>query len=151
MSLFLALQQRRLESRLVMMYKNVRGMVPAINVDEVFIPIRNKRQIKPKSHQDCYSTNIGCVRSYANSTIGLPVSFGVQPFITLAYHWYRWLSTGFTIGYISCRRSRAWVKRFTRKNYVIKMEDLKSLAAETSGITPIFPNQMTINYKITIF
>ena len=52
------LQQRRLESRLVMMYKIVRGMVPAINADEVFIPIRNKRQIKPKSHQDCYSTNI---------------------------------------------------------------------------------------------
>ena len=52
------LQQHRLESRLVMMYKIVRGMVPAINADEVFIPIRNKRQIKPKSHQDCYSTNI---------------------------------------------------------------------------------------------
>ena len=52
------LQQRRLESRLVMMYKIVRGMVPAINADEVFIPIRNKRQIKPKSHQDCYSSNI---------------------------------------------------------------------------------------------
>ena len=52
------LQQRRLESRLVMMYKIVRGMVPAINADEVFIPIRNKRQIKTKSHQDCYSTNI---------------------------------------------------------------------------------------------
>ena len=52
------LQQRRLESRLVMMYKIVRGMVPAVNADEVFIPIRNKRQIKPKSHQDCYSTNI---------------------------------------------------------------------------------------------
>ena len=52
------LQQRRLESRLVMMYKIVRGMVPAINADEVFIPIRNKRQIKPKSHQDCCSTNI---------------------------------------------------------------------------------------------
>ena len=52
------LQQRRLESRLVTMYKIVRGMVPAINTDEVFIPIRNKRQIKPKSHQDCYSSNI---------------------------------------------------------------------------------------------
>ena len=52
------LQQRRLESRLVMMYKIVRGMVPAINADEVFIPIRNKRQIKSKSHQDCYSLNI---------------------------------------------------------------------------------------------
>ena len=52
------LQQRRLESRLVMMYKIVRGMVPAINADEVFIPIRKKRQIKLKSHQDCYSSNI---------------------------------------------------------------------------------------------
>ena len=52
------LQQRRLESRLVMMYKILRGMVPAINAGEVFIPIRNKRQIKPKSHQDCYSSNI---------------------------------------------------------------------------------------------
>ena len=50
------LQQQR--SRLVMMYKIVRGMVPAINADEVSIPIRNKRQIKPKSHQDCYLSNI---------------------------------------------------------------------------------------------
>ena len=41
-----------------MMYKIVRGMVPAINADEVFIPIRNIRQIKSKSHQDCYSSNI---------------------------------------------------------------------------------------------
>ena len=48
------LQQRRLESRLVVMYKIMRGMVPAINADEVFIPIRNKRQIKPKTHQDYY-------------------------------------------------------------------------------------------------
>ena len=30
------LQLQRLESRLVMMYKIVRGMVPAINADEVF-------------------------------------------------------------------------------------------------------------------
>ena len=51
------LQQRRLESRLVMLYKIVRGMVPAINADEVFIPIRNKRQIRAKTHQDCFSTN----------------------------------------------------------------------------------------------
>ena len=42
------LQQRRLESILVMLYKTVRGMVPAINADEVFIPIRNKRQIRAK-------------------------------------------------------------------------------------------------------
>ena len=41
-----------------MMYKIVRGMVPAIKADKVFIPIRNKGQIKPKSHQDCYSSNI---------------------------------------------------------------------------------------------
>ena len=40
------------------MYKIVRGMVPAINAYEVFIPIRNKRQIKPKAHQDYYSSNI---------------------------------------------------------------------------------------------
>ena len=89
----------------------------------------------------------GCVRSCANSTIGLPMPFGVQPFITLAYHWYHWLSTGFTIGSIFCRRSRAWVKRFTRENYVIKMEDLKNLSALTSGVTTIFPIQLTINNK----
>ena len=93
----------------------------------------------------------GCVRSYANCTIGLPMPFGVQPFVTLAYHWYHWLSTGLTIGSIFCRRSRAWVKRFTRENYVIKMEDLKNLAAETSGITAIFSIQMTINNKVTNF
>ena len=52
------LQQRRLESRLVMMYKIVRGKVPATNADEVFIPIRNKRQIQPKIHQNYYSSNI---------------------------------------------------------------------------------------------
>ena len=80
----------------------------------------------------------GCVRSYANSTIGLQMTFRVQPFITLAYHLYHWLPTGFTIGSIFCRRSRAWVKRFTRENYVIKMEDLKNLSTETSGETTIF-------------
>ena len=51
------LQQRRLESRLVMLYKIVRGMVSAINADEVFIPIRNKRQIRAKKHQDYYTSN----------------------------------------------------------------------------------------------
>ena len=91
----------------------------------------------------------GCVRSYANSTIGLPMPFGVQPFVTLAYHWYHWLSTSFTICSKFCRRSRAWLKRFTREKYVIKMEDLKNLAADTSGITTILPIQMTINNKIT--
>ena len=40
-----------------MMYRIVRGMVPAINADEVFILIRNQRQIKPKTHQDYYSSN----------------------------------------------------------------------------------------------
>ena len=75
--------------------------------------------------------------------------FGVQPIVTLAYHWYHWLSTSFTICSKFCRRSRAWVKRFTRENYVIKMEDLKNLAADTSGITTILPIQMTINNKIT--
>ena len=85
---------------------------------------------------------LGCVRSYANSTIGLPITFGVQPLVTLAYHW---LPTGFTLASIFCRRSRAWVKRFTRKNYVIKIEDLKSLSAETSGVITIIPIQMTIN------
>ena len=73
--------------------------------------------------------------------------FGFQPFVTLAYHWYHWLPTGFTIGSIFCRHSRAWVKRFTRENYVIKMDDLKNLSAETSGVTTIFPIQLTINNK----
>ena len=40
------LQQRRLETILVMLYKVVRGMVPAINADEFLILIRNKRHIK---------------------------------------------------------------------------------------------------------
>ena len=83
--------------------------------------------------------DVGCVRSYAKSTIGLQMPFGVQPFITLAYHLYHLLPTRFTIGSIFCRRSRAWVKRFTRENYVIKMENLKNLSAETSGVTTIFP------------
>ena len=90
----------------------------------------------------------GCVRSYANSTIGLQMPFGVQPFVTLAYHWYHWPPTGFTIGSIFCRRSRAWVKRFTRENYVIKMEDLKTLSTETSGVTTIVPIQLTTNQPV---
>ena len=40
------LQQRRLETRLVMLYKVVRGVVPAINADEFPIPIRNDRHLK---------------------------------------------------------------------------------------------------------
>ena len=52
------LQQRRLETRLVMLYKVVRGMVPAINADEFLIPIRNKRNIKPRVQSDFQTTNI---------------------------------------------------------------------------------------------
>ena len=53
------LQQRRLESRLVMLYKVVRGMVPAINADNVkfLIPLRNKRNIKPRLCYDFQTTN----------------------------------------------------------------------------------------------
>ena len=55
------LQQRRLESRLVMLYKVVRGMpggmVPAINIDEFLIPLRNKRNIKPRLCSDFQTTN----------------------------------------------------------------------------------------------
>ena len=51
------LQQRRLESRLVMLYKVVRGMVPAINADEFLIPLRNKRNIKPRLCSDFQTTN----------------------------------------------------------------------------------------------
>ena len=52
------LQQRRLETRLVMLYKVVRGLVPAINADEFLIPIRNKRNIKPRVQSDFHTTNI---------------------------------------------------------------------------------------------
>ena len=52
------LQQRRLETRLVMLYKTVQGMVPAINADEFLIPIRNKRHIKPRVQSDFHTTNI---------------------------------------------------------------------------------------------
>ena len=51
------LQQRRLESRLVMLYKVVRGTVPAINADEFLIPLRNKRNIKPRIQTDFQTTN----------------------------------------------------------------------------------------------
>ena len=49
------------------LYKIVRDMVPAINADEVFIPIRNKRQIRAKTHQDCYSTNFVNIYNLNNS------------------------------------------------------------------------------------
>ena len=48
------------------LYKIVRGMVPAINAVEVFVPIRSKRQSRAKKkkkkkkkqkHQDCYTSN----------------------------------------------------------------------------------------------
>ena len=51
------LQQRRLESRLVMLYKVVRGMVPAINADEFLIPLGNKTNIKPRLCSDFQTTN----------------------------------------------------------------------------------------------
>ena len=41
-----------------MLYKVVRGMVPAINADEFLIPIRNKRNIKPRVQSDFKTTNI---------------------------------------------------------------------------------------------
>ena len=34
------------------------GMVPAINADEFLIPIRNKRNIKPRVQSDFQTTNI---------------------------------------------------------------------------------------------
>ena len=49
------LQQRRLESRRVMLYKFVRGTV--INADEFLIPLRNKRHIKPRIQTDFQTTN----------------------------------------------------------------------------------------------
>ena len=52
------LQQRSLETRLVMLYRVVRGMVPAINADEFLIPIRTKRNIKPRVQPDFQTTNI---------------------------------------------------------------------------------------------
>ena len=51
------LQQRHLESRLVMLYKVVRGTVLAINADEFLIPLRNKRNIKPHIQTDFQTTN----------------------------------------------------------------------------------------------
>lgn len=51
------LQKRRLDSRLAMMYKIVRGMVPALKADEVFFPIRNKRKIFNKTYTDFNTTN----------------------------------------------------------------------------------------------
>ena len=53
-----SLQQRRLETRQVMLYEVVRGMVQAINTDEFLIPIRNKRHIKPCVQSDFHATNI---------------------------------------------------------------------------------------------
>ena len=76
--------------------------------------------------------------------------FGVLPLAPLTYHWYHWLQTVFTTGSIFCRRSGAWAKRTTREIFVIKMEGLKNLRAETSGITTIFPIQMTLNNKCYI-
>ena len=50
------LQQQRIESRLVMLYKVLRGTVPAINADEFLIPLRNKK-IKPRIPTDFQTTN----------------------------------------------------------------------------------------------
>ena len=44
-------------ARLVMLYKVVRGMVPAFNADEFLIPLRNKRNIKPRLCSDIQITN----------------------------------------------------------------------------------------------
>ena len=46
------LQQRPLESRLVMMYKIVRGMVPAIKADEVFINSEYDQEIPQSQTAD---------------------------------------------------------------------------------------------------
>lgn len=51
------LEQRRLESRLVIMFKIVRGMVPAINADKVFVQQRQTRQIRPRKLKDFVDSN----------------------------------------------------------------------------------------------
>ena len=61
------LQQRRLESRLVMLFKIVRGMVQAINADKVFTLIRNKRFIKSRNYQDCQTSSIVAKYTLNNS------------------------------------------------------------------------------------
>ncbi|KAK6188521.1 hypothetical protein SNE40_004681 [Patella caerulea] len=52
------LQDRRRQSRLVFLYKIIRGMVPAINNSTYLTPIKNKRRIKPKKSTDNQTTNI---------------------------------------------------------------------------------------------
>ena len=62
------LQQRHLESRLDMLCKVMWGTVPAINADEFLIPLKNKRNIKPRFQTDFQTTNF--VQRYAvNHTV----------------------------------------------------------------------------------
>ena len=40
-----------------MLYKYVRGKLPAINAEEFLIPLRNKRNIKPRIQTDFQTSN----------------------------------------------------------------------------------------------
>ena len=52
------LQDRRMEKRLVMLYKIVGGMVPAMKADAFLTPIKSKRKIRTTKFKDCDTKNI---------------------------------------------------------------------------------------------
>ena len=75
------LQQRRLESRLVMLYRVVRGMVPAINADEFLVPLRNKRNIKPRLCPDFQTTNYDVTKKKMRTYRLLKQGFGIESYL----------------------------------------------------------------------
>ncbi|KAH3841355.1 hypothetical protein DPMN_114814 [Dreissena polymorpha] len=53
-----SLQDRRVYSRLVMLYKNARGMVSAVDPDGYLISKTRRRTVKVKTYSDYTSSNI---------------------------------------------------------------------------------------------
>ena len=51
------LEERRQSLRLILMYKVVEGLVPALPTDTFVTFSKSKRQIKPKTFRDCVSIN----------------------------------------------------------------------------------------------
>ena len=54
----LPLQERQRIHRLTLLYKVVKGCVPAINIEHYLKPLRKKRNIRAKHHEDFIQQNI---------------------------------------------------------------------------------------------
>jgi hypothetical protein len=88
------LEERQLNLRLILMYKVVEGLVPALPTDNFVKLARLKRNIKAKHFEDCITSNIVLVeKRTCNNTKGLELpdykkqQYQHSFFVDTVIHW----------------------------------------------------------------